>query len=107
MVDSIGWGTYLFFAAWNGLFIPTVWFFYPETTGRTLEEIDIIFAKGYAENITYVRAAHELPKLSQEEIEEKAAEYGVANEQEKVEERIAEHDPPASGEMSSYQPTQL
>ena len=107
MVGSIGWGTYLFFAAWNGLFIPTVWFFYPETTGRSLEEIDIIFAKGYAENITYVRAAHELPKLSQEEIEEKAAEYGVANEQEKVEERIAEHDPPASGEMSSYQPTQL
>lgn len=107
MVGSIGWGTYLFFAAWNGIFIPTVWFFYPETAGRTLEEIDIIFAKGYAENITYVRAAHELPKLSQEEIEEKAAEYGVANEQEKVEERIAENDPPASGEMSSYQPTQL
>ena len=108
MVRDIGWGTYLFFAAWNGIFIPVVWFFYPETTGRSLEEIDIIFAKGYIEKMNYVRAAHELPKLSQEEIEEKASEYGiVGDEEEKVEESIAEHDPPASGEVSAYQPTQL
>lgn len=51
-------------------------FFYPETAGRSLEEIDIIFAKGYCEKMSYVRAAKELPKLSDEEIEQKALEYG-------------------------------
>ncbi|KAL4890581.1 general substrate transporter [Aspergillus ambiguus] len=76
MVAHIGWGTYLFFAALNALFIPVVWFFYPETANRSLEEIDIIFAKGYTENISYVRAAKELPKLSDEEVEAKANEYG-------------------------------
>lgn len=65
MVDGIGWGTYLFFAAWNGVMIPTVYFFYPETSGRTLEEIDMIFEKGYVENITYIRAAKELPPLNE------------------------------------------
>lgn len=76
MVDAIGWGTYLFFAAWNAVFIPIMYFFYPETAGRSLEEIDLIFAKGYCENMSYVRASHELPKLTDEEIEQKAAEYG-------------------------------
>lgn len=101
MVARIKWGTYLFFAAWNGLFIPVVWFFYPETTGRSLEEIDIIFAKGYVENMSYIRAADELPKLSQEEIEEKALEYGIQSQDEKVEAGISEQrDPPASQEFA-------
>lgn len=38
-------GCYLFFAIINALFIPTIYFFYPETAGRSLEEIDLIFAK--------------------------------------------------------------
>jgi uncharacterized RDD family membrane protein YckC len=46
MIARIGWGTYLFFAAWNAIFIPVIWFFYPETSGRSLEEIDLIFATG-------------------------------------------------------------
>ena len=79
MVSSIGWGTYLFFAAWNALFIPMFYFFYPETAGRSLEEIDIIFAKGYCENISYVKASHELPKLTDEEVEQKALEYGFGD----------------------------
>lgn len=76
MVEHIHWGTYLFFAVMNAIFIPPMYFFYPETAGRSLEEIDLIFAKGYCENISYVRAARELPKLSDEEIEQKALEYG-------------------------------
>lgn len=93
MVARIGWGTYLFFAAWNGLFIPVIWFFYPETTRRSLEEIDLIFAKGYTEKMNYVRASHELPKLSEEEIEQKAAEYGVLDPDEQAEDRLAEQTP--------------
>ncbi|KAL3463594.1 general substrate transporter [Aspergillus heterothallicus] len=82
MVSAIGWGTYLFFAAWNALFIPVIWFFYPETANRSLEEIDLIFAKGYCEKISYVRAARELPKLSDDEIEAEAAKYNYTPETE-------------------------
>lgn len=77
MVDEIGWGTYLFFAAINACFIPVIYFFYPETARRSLEEIDIIFAKGHAENISYVKAAKELPHLQPAEIEEYALRYGL------------------------------
>jgi hypothetical protein len=52
------------------------YFFYPETRRRSLEEIDFIFAKGYTEKISYVKAACELPVLSPEEIEEHAVRYG-------------------------------
>ncbi|ODM15619.1 hypothetical protein SI65_08853 [Aspergillus cristatus] len=77
MVRDIKWGTYLFFAVLNGLFVPVIWFFYPETAGRSLEEIDLVFAKGFVEKMSYVRAAEELPRLSDEEIERVAAQYGL------------------------------
>jgi sugar porter (SP) family MFS transporter len=79
MITSIGWGTYLFFAAVNFMFIPIIYFFYPETAGRSLEEIDIIFAKGFVEKISYVKAAELLPFLSTEEIEQEAMKYGLIN----------------------------
>lgn len=79
MIRDIGWGTYLFFAVVNACFFPVIWFFYPETAGRSLEEIDLIFAKGFDENISYVRAAKELPFLSDEEIERVAAQYGFGS----------------------------
>ncbi|EAW09001.1 hexose carrier protein [Aspergillus clavatus NRRL 1] len=79
MIRDIGWGTYLFFGVINACFIPVIYFFYPETAGRSLEEIDLIFAKGYLENMSYVRAAKELPRLSDEEIERVAFQYGFGS----------------------------
>lgn len=76
MISNIGWGTYLFFAIVNACFLPIIYFWYPETARRSLEEIDLIFAKGYTEKISYVRAARELPYLSDEEIERMAIQYG-------------------------------
>lgn len=76
MIDHIGWGTYLFFAVINACFFPVIYFFYPETRMRSLEEIDIIFAKGFTDNTSYVTAARNLPYLSDEEIDAKAREYG-------------------------------
>lgn len=76
MIAHIHWGTYLFFAVMNAIFIPPMYFFYPETAGRSLEEIDLIFAKGYVDNISYVKASHELPRLTDEEIEQYAIQYG-------------------------------
>lgn len=97
MIAHIGWGTYLFFAALNALFIPIIWLFYPETANRSLEEIDVIFAKGYTENISYVKAAKDLPKLSDEEIEQKANEYGFGNATEDPEKAgAAEYSPSTS-----------
>lgn len=79
MVSDIGWGTYLFFAVMNALFVPIIYFFYPETARRSLEEIDIIFAKGHAEGISYVKAAKELPTLDPTEIEQYAVRYGLVD----------------------------
>ena len=79
MLDHIGWGTYLFFAIVNACFLPIIWVFYPETKRRSLEEIDIIFAKGYMEG-NYIKAARDLPYLSDEEVEKAAFEYGLVDE---------------------------
>jgi len=76
MISNIRWGTYLFFAIVNALFVPVIYFFYPETKKRSLEEIDLIFAKGYLENISYVKASFDLPFLSDREVEAMAKEYG-------------------------------
>lgn len=78
-VGSTPFGCYLFFAICNALFIPVIYFLYPETAGRSLEEIDVIFAKGFSENISYVRAAKELPKLGEEEIDEATQKYGFSS----------------------------
>ena len=82
MITNIHWGTYLFFAVVNACFLPLIYFTYPETAKRSLEEIDIIFAKGYCENISYVRAARELEFLTDEGIDAKAREYGLVEEME-------------------------
>lgn len=38
------WGFYLITAFWNLLFeVPTMYFYFPATEGKTLEEIDVIF----------------------------------------------------------------
>jgi sugar porter (SP) family MFS transporter len=98
MIQHISWGTYLFFACMNALFIPPMYFFYPETAGRSLEEIDLIFAKGYCENMSYVRASHELPRLSDDEIEAKAREYGFTDNSSPHEKDIPGESPQFSSE---------
>lgn len=79
MLNSITWGTYTFFACLNASFIPVIYFFYPETKGRSLEEIDLVFAKGFLEKMPYVRAAKELPHLNDAEIANQAHKYGFAH----------------------------
>lgn len=52
-----------------------------ETKRRTLEEIDVIFAKAYTQNEWYVKVANQLPKLSIAEIELEAMKWGIGSEQ--------------------------
>ncbi|KAK5018332.1 hypothetical protein LTR39_001044 [Cryomyces antarcticus] len=84
MLSGIGWATYLVFAIINACFFPIIYIFYPETKQRSLEEIDLIFAKGYCENMSYVRASKELPYLNDDEIDLKAREYGFTDEDEEA-----------------------
>lgn len=42
-IDNIGWRTYIIFAVFNAVFIPTVYFFFPETTSLQLEDVDFLF----------------------------------------------------------------
>ncbi|OAV91416.1 hypothetical protein PTTG_05678 [Puccinia triticina 1-1 BBBD Race 1] len=41
--EKIGWKTYLIFMALNISFVPIMFIFYPETKGKSLEEIDLMF----------------------------------------------------------------
>ncbi|KAI6082791.1 general substrate transporter [Hypoxylon rubiginosum] len=94
-----GWGTYLVFAVLNAIFFPIIYFFYPETAGRTLEEIDVIFIKGYAENISYVKAAKELPRLNEAEVVEKARKYGISLSDEEA--TVSMHEEKAEGVLAT------
>ncbi|GBE83001.1 Sugar transporter STL1 [Sparassis crispa] len=52
--NNIGWRTYIVFAALNAFIVPVVYFFFPETAGRSLEDIDVIFALAYNEGVSPV-----------------------------------------------------
>ncbi|KAK9854854.1 hypothetical protein MYU51_003045 [Penicillium brevicompactum] len=45
-IQNINWRVFVIFAVLNFLWIPIVFFFYPETKGLELEDINLIFAKG-------------------------------------------------------------
>ncbi|KFZ01856.1 hypothetical protein V500_00586 [Pseudogymnoascus sp. VKM F-4518 (FW-2643)] len=82
MIDKIQWGTYVFFAAMNACFVPIIYFLYPETKKRSLEEIDLIFAKGFVEDISYVRASMEMPYYTDAEVDGIARSYGFVGDDE-------------------------
>ena len=62
--QNIKWATYLIFAVINALIVPTVYFFFPETAYRSLEEMDSIFqeVKGFKGAFDVVRVAREMPR---------------------------------------------
>ena len=43
MLSHIGYGTFLFLACINILSAPIVWFFYPETANKSLEQVNLLF----------------------------------------------------------------
>ncbi|KAI8329185.1 hypothetical protein BD560DRAFT_342143, partial [Blakeslea trispora] len=43
LLEAIGWGTYIFYAAWNVVAFFVVWKWFVETKGKSLEEIDALF----------------------------------------------------------------
>ncbi|KAJ5622204.1 general substrate transporter [Penicillium herquei] len=46
IINRIQWKAYLIFMVTNFIFIPVVYFFYPETGNLRLEDVDLIFSRG-------------------------------------------------------------
>lgn len=44
-IQHIGWRTYIIFAVFNTSWVPIIYFFYPETKGMELEDVDRLFSK--------------------------------------------------------------
>lgn len=82
------------FALANAIFLPIIWVFYPETSGRTLEELDVLFAHSYLTYVPYFRndikanqfinskrrptiIAEELPKLTDHQINVMTEKYDI------------------------------
>lgn len=103
-VQDAGWGAYLFFAIMNFIFVPIIYFFYPETTGRTLEEIDIIFAKAHLDKAMPFRVAAHLPKLSYVEIKTQSTELGLYDDEEKFTDEQVEDADSQEKESTPVQP---
>lgn len=62
--DNIGYQTYIIFAVINAFMVPCVYFFYPETAYRSLEEMDEIFQEchGFKGAFDVVKIAKEKPQ---------------------------------------------
>ena len=45
-IETIGWEYYLVFLCISALIVPVVFLFYPETMGRSLEELEVMFTEG-------------------------------------------------------------
>ncbi|KAL0949693.1 hypothetical protein HGRIS_009730 [Hohenbuehelia grisea] len=52
--ENISWRTYIVFASLNAFIVPMVYLFFPETAGRSLEDMDVIFALAYNEGVSPV-----------------------------------------------------
>jgi sugar porter (SP) family MFS transporter len=72
------WGVYLFFALFNFIGLVFGFFFYVETAGRELEEVDIIYAKAHVQGKMAFRVAQEMPKLNLQQILHESRELGLS-----------------------------
>jgi hypothetical protein len=44
MLDRLGWKTFIVFGVFNILAMPVIWLIYPEVAGKTLEDVNLLFA---------------------------------------------------------------
>jgi len=75
MISNIGYGTYLFFGSCTILMTIWAYFFVPETKGRTLESMDLLFG---ATTVSYA------DELTEDEVQEKTEAIGQTENVEKV-----------------------
>lgn len=73
--DNLRYNTYTMFAVFCAAIIPSVYFFFPEPKGRSLEELDVIFASAHEKGINPVKHAKHMPKLQGRELDVEISRY--------------------------------
>jgi hypothetical protein len=73
--ENLQYNTYTMFAVFNAAIIPSVYFFFPEPKGRSLEELDVIFASAHVQGINPVKQSKKMPKLEGRELDVEIARY--------------------------------
>ncbi|KAF2021198.1 general substrate transporter [Aaosphaeria arxii CBS 175.79] len=69
LINRIQWKGYLVFMAIAYAFVPIIYFFYPETSNLSLEEIDYLFLDGGVAANAFVRPARGKGKLTHGDVE--------------------------------------
>ncbi|GAB1215541.1 hypothetical protein ATERTT37_004732 [Aspergillus terreus] len=72
---NLGYQTYIIFAVFNAALIPCVYFFFPETKGRSLEEMDVVFASAHAEGLNPVKKSLKMPRLTGQDLDSQLVKY--------------------------------
>jgi hypothetical protein len=72
-LEAIAWKFYFVYIGTLAAMIPTIYFLFPETKGRTLEEIAKVFDGDAAETEVFRQASLDL------DVKERAGEKGVLN----------------------------
>lgn len=103
-INNAGWGCYLFFAIMNFLSVPVVYFYLPETTGRTLEEMDIIYAKAHYDKTWAFKVANRLPKLTYKEIQTYIEDLGIYEDEKQTDQQVENASSDGKGASSENQP---
>lgn len=67
-IEDIGWKYYIVFCCLLALFLPVVYLFFPETKGRSLEEIAVIFDGEQALDIERVKGSDTKGTVAQVEV---------------------------------------
>ncbi|KAF4122263.1 Sugar (and other) transporter [Geosmithia morbida] len=73
--SNLGYRTYIMFAVFNAAILPCVWLYFPEPKGRSLEELDIIFASADALKISPVKRAREMEHIEGSALEAEIDKY--------------------------------
>nr|POE48792.1 sugar transporter stl1 [Quercus suber] len=78
MINTIAWKTYFVFFCFNIVFIPIIYFTFPETNGHKLETLDAIFAQAHAEKKNPVFMEYEFRKNgAKSDVEHQVEETGT------------------------------
>jgi sugar porter (SP) family MFS transporter len=81
---NLGYRTYIIFAVFNAALIPCVYFFFPETKGRSLEEMDVVFASAHAEGLNPVKQSLKMPRFTGQELDSQLVKYFGSESDEEV-----------------------
>jgi hypothetical protein len=76
---NLGYRTYVMFAVFNAAILPCVYFFFPEPKGRSLEELDVIFASAHADGVNPVKRAKHMRHIEGTELESELGKYFSAD----------------------------